>query len=91
MMNLSKWKKMGVSSTKVGSNTVMFMRTLQIVVMAYFELTISNLEFSIINFGSETSWSTQEAYKIVQLFDYLCIINQLTYIYMYLPVLLTNV
>ena len=52
IMNLSKWKNMGHSSTKPGSRTVMFIKTLQMVTMAYLELVISNLELSSMNFGS---------------------------------------
>ena len=35
--NLSKWKNIEVSSTKPGSSTVMFIKTLQIVTIAYNE------------------------------------------------------
>ena len=66
MTNLSKLKKRGVSSTNPGSNTVTFINTLQIVTMAYFELTISNLELSSIKTGSDTlEWSAAIAWKIM--------------------------
>ena len=54
MMNLRSWKKIGDSSTNCGSRTVRFIRMLQMEVMAYFELTISNRELSIMNNGSDT-------------------------------------
>ena len=54
MMNFSRWKKTWDSATNCGSRTVRFMRMLQMEVMAYLELTISNLELSNMNSGSET-------------------------------------
>ena len=51
-MNLSRLKNNGVSSTNPGSNTVTFIKTLQIVTMANLELVISKVEQSLINEGS---------------------------------------
>ena len=61
MMNLRMWKKMGLALTKSGSRTVRFISTLQMVVIAYFELTISNFELSIMNEGSATSTASSAA------------------------------
>ena len=54
MINLSKLKNIGVSSTKPGSRTVIFIKTLHMVTIANFEFTISKLELSSMNFGSST-------------------------------------
>ena len=64
MMNLSNWKKNGASSTNCGSKTVKFIRMLQMDVMAYLELTISNLELSNMKSGSEAFTLPAEALKI---------------------------
>jgi hypothetical protein len=54
MMNLRSWKKTWLVSTNCGSRTVKFIKMLQMDVIAYLELTISNLELSIMNKGSDT-------------------------------------